>query len=242
MASELAADLRLDRARAVLALAGGLAHELGNLLAANLTALDLLAANATGEADRRLLAALEESTRQGVHAVRQLLRLARATDGEAAGCELPYLLADLQKLLAFAAPAAVVETAYPPDLWPLAADPLPVYQLLLALAAARRAAGEVRIGARNLPSDAAVAMGLAAGAAGAHAGYVAIEVYAAAGAAGAPEIEREVEPEVERLVRHLGGRAEALPEGGVRIVLAAAPPPARASLADTVAELRRETA
>ncbi len=150
---------RLDRARSVLALAGGLAHELGNLLAANLMILDLLAAGSPGEAGGRALAELSASTREAVHAVRQLLRLARAAEGELVVFQLQHLFSDLRKLAAFVFPRTPIAIDYPADLWPLAGDPLAVYQLLLGLLQTARAgaadpAGEVRIAARNLPAAA----------------------------------------------------------------------------------------
>jgi hypothetical protein len=86
------------------------------------------------EASRQVLASLDELARRLQHAGRQLHGLARGVAGEPTIFQPQYLLADLQKLARVAFPPSVtVITRYPPDLWPLAGEPLLVFQLLLAL-------------------------------------------------------------------------------------------------------------
>ncbi len=147
--------LRLGRLEAYAALAGGVTHEMSNLAASVTMAVQLLEPACAEAADREILASLDELARRIQHAGRQLHWLARGVTGEATLFQPQYLLADLQKLarVAFPLPITVV-TRYPPDLWPLAGDPLIVLQLLLAMLLEARehlpaAGGTLALVARN---------------------------------------------------------------------------------------------
>ena len=149
---------RLDRLDSLAALAGGIAHELSNLAASVSMSAQLLEPCCSQEADRLVLASLEGLARRLQHAGRQLHWLARGVEGEPTVFQPQYLLADVQKLARVAFPAAItVITRYPPDLWPLAGDPLVVFQLLLSLCLEARAhlgdAGTLVLAARNQEMD-----------------------------------------------------------------------------------------
>ncbi len=225
------AELRLDRARSVLAVAGGLAHELANLLAGISMALDGLAKSAASDADRRLLGALEESTRRATQALRQMLRLARAKEGEPILYQLQHLLGDLQRLAATAFPETPLALFYPPDLWPLAGDPLDAHQLLLGLvidlADRSGGAGELRIEARNRSYE------------GAHGPAVEVEATVSGSPAGGLGA-GEPSPATRALAERLRGRVEPLPAGGWRLLLPAVAESEPAAIAALLARLREE--
>ncbi|HXO41394.1 MAG TPA: hypothetical protein VN999_08105 [Thermoanaerobaculia bacterium] len=126
--------LRLGRLESLAALAGGISHELSNLAASVLMSAQVFEGSCQDEASRQVLASLDELARRLQHAGRQLHWLARGVAGEPTVFQPQYLLADVQKLARVAFPPSVtVITRYPPDLWPLAGEPLLVFQLLLAL-------------------------------------------------------------------------------------------------------------
>jgi signal transduction histidine kinase len=126
--------LRLGRLESLAALAGGISHELSNLAASVLMSAQILEGCCPDDPTRQVLASLDELARRLQHAGRQLHWLARGIAGEPTVFQPQYLLADLQKLARVAFPASItVITRYPPDLWPLAGEPLLVFQLLLAL-------------------------------------------------------------------------------------------------------------
>jgi signal transduction histidine kinase len=134
MSSGSGSKLRLDRLDSLAALAGGVTHELSNLAASVMMSVQLLEPSCSAADDRLVLASLEDLARRLQHAGRQLHWLARGVAGEPTVFQPQYLLADLQKLARVAFPESItVITRYPPDLWPLAGDPLVVFQLLLAL-------------------------------------------------------------------------------------------------------------
>jgi signal transduction histidine kinase len=126
--------LRLGRLESLAALAGGISHELSNLAASVLMSAQVFEGSSQDEASRQVLASLDDLARRLQHAGRQLHWLARGVAGEPTVFQPQYLLADVQKLVRVAFPPTVtVITRYPPDLWPLAGEPLLVFQLLLAL-------------------------------------------------------------------------------------------------------------
>jgi hypothetical protein len=146
--------LRLGRLESLAAVAGGVTHELSNLAASAMMSVQLLAPCCRGDADRAVLASLDELARRIQHAGRQLHWLARGVAGEPMLFQPQYLLSDLQKLAAVAFPSSVaVFTRYPPDLALLAGEPLLVFQLLLAFALEANdhlaAGGSLILAARN---------------------------------------------------------------------------------------------
>jgi signal transduction histidine kinase len=154
--------LRLGRLESLAALAGGVTHELSNLAASTMMSVQLLAPCCRDDADRSVLASLEQLGGRIQHAGRQLHWLARGVAGEPMLFQPQYLLADLQKLAAVAFPPSIaVFTRYPPDLRPLAGEPLLVFQLLLALALEARDhlpdGGSLVLAARNETVEASVA-------------------------------------------------------------------------------------
>jgi two-component system, cell cycle sensor histidine kinase and response regulator CckA len=161
------------REEAFAKLAGGLTHELTNVLSASLMLVDLLSANRHLEPrDQALLAAVGESSRRGVGLVRQLLWLARGSEEEATVFQPRHLLADVGKMVHATVPATVaVSSEIPSDLWLLRGDPFQLYRALLAFCHAAGAqlagGGKLVIGARNQWTDeiaAALRPGLALGA------------------------------------------------------------------------------
>jgi hypothetical protein len=126
--------MRLGRLESLAALAGGVTHEMNNLAASVTMSAQLLEPSCTDPSGRQVLASLHDLALRLQHAGRQLHWLARGVAGEPTLFQPQYLLADLQKLARVAFPPDVtLITRYPPDLWPLAGEPLLVFQLLLAL-------------------------------------------------------------------------------------------------------------
>jgi signal transduction histidine kinase len=146
--------LRLGRLESLAALAGGISHELSNLAASVVMAVQLLEPRCDAAEDRQILTSLDEMARGMQQAGRQLQWLARGVAGEAILFQAQYLLADLQKLLQVAFPSSIaIVTRYPPDLWLVSGDPLIVYQLLLSMCLEAREhlaeGGDLVIAARN---------------------------------------------------------------------------------------------
>jgi two-component system, cell cycle sensor histidine kinase and response regulator CckA len=99
--------LRAQRMEGIGLLAGGIAHDLNNVLAPVLLSVELMRMRHTDATDRRTLEIIESATRRGVGVVRQVLTFARGIDGERA----PLRAADLLRELAL-----MIEETFPRDI------------------------------------------------------------------------------------------------------------------------------
>ncbi len=159
------------RSDAFSALAGGLAHELNNLLSAVVMSVDLLEGVCATERDRLILGSVGESARRGVGLVRQLLWLARGEEAAEILFQPRHLLLDVERMIqATLPPRIVVASNFAPDLWLLRGDPFGFYRALLDVCLAAPTwlpgQGELKLGAHNARVDEMVAAsrpGLTAG-------------------------------------------------------------------------------
>ena len=91
--------LRAQRLESIGTLAGGIAHDLNNVLAPILMAVQLLAADESDPERREILATIEQSTQRGADMVRQVLTFARGVDATGDGLAVTDLLADVERLV-----------------------------------------------------------------------------------------------------------------------------------------------
>lgn len=155
-------DVETSRSDVVAVLAGGLAHELNNLLSANGMLIDLLAGLCTAPHDREILETVGQSTRQGTGLVRQLVWLARGTEPENSVFHPRHLLLDVERMIRSLSSARLsVTNHFSPELRPLRGDPVRVYRGFLDLCLAARpeppAPGKLALAGRNLDVDEAAA-------------------------------------------------------------------------------------
>jgi two-component system cell cycle sensor histidine kinase/response regulator CckA len=125
--------LHADRLASLAALAGGMSHEMDNVLTGMQLVLKVLEKGARSAEERQALAMLEQLAREGSEVVRQFHWFSRAVAGEATVFDLRHLVANLRSLVRAAAPATSLIASYMRDLWPVTGQPLLVYQLLLGL-------------------------------------------------------------------------------------------------------------
>lgn len=126
--------LRMQRMEGIGTLAGGMAHDLNNVLAPILMGAQLLQRETRDEETRRLLRLMEENSRRGAEMVRQVLLFARGRDGEFQRLELRPLLREMEKLVHDTFPRGITVTAYvASDLWPVRGDATQLHQVLLNL-------------------------------------------------------------------------------------------------------------
>ncbi len=151
--------LRAQRMEVVGSLAGGIAHDLNNVLAGILMAADNLQYDLAPEERQAVLDDLRTGAQRGVGIVRQVLAFARGTTAGDGTLRPAPLLRDLGKLLRHLLPRAVelrVET--PDDLWPIPGDSTQLYQVLMNLCVNARDAmpkgGTLAVSAANSVVDA----------------------------------------------------------------------------------------
>jgi PAS domain S-box-containing protein len=147
--------LRAQRMQSIGLLAGGVAHDLNNVLAPVLMALPLLRTNPTPEQRDHILDTLEKSVQRGANIVQQVLTFARGVEVQRTAVQLRHLIREVAKIAEETFPRDIdVRSSVSSELWPLMGDPTQIHQVLLNLAVNARDAmpggGQLTLAARNV--------------------------------------------------------------------------------------------
>jgi PAS domain S-box-containing protein len=150
--------LRAQRMESIGTLAGGIAHDLNNLLAPIVMGVGLLKFKAPDEASQRIIATIERSAQRGTNLVKQVLSFARGVEGARVTVHLSHLVREIQEFVQSTFPKNIVFGAtVPKDAWLVHGDPTQLNQVLLNLCVNARDAmpqgGTLRVSARNLTVD-----------------------------------------------------------------------------------------
>lgn len=151
--------LRAQRMESIGTLAGGIAHDLNNVLTPILVASQVLQAHASKD-DRGLLETIEKSAMHGAALVKQVLLFARGAEGEHTPLQVRHLVAEMEKLLRETLPRSIeIRTRFDRDLWLVKGDATQLNQVLMNLCVNARDAmpngGRIEIASRNvMPNDA----------------------------------------------------------------------------------------
>lgn len=150
--------LRAQRLESIGTLAGGIAHDLNNVLAPILLSIPLLKRNAQSERDLRRVEMLEESANRGAEMVRQVLTFARGADGQRIPLEMDHIVRDVTKLLSDTLGKHItIKMSIPEKIWSVVGDPTQIHQVLVNLCINARDAmpmgGDLFISVENLYLD-----------------------------------------------------------------------------------------
>ena len=154
--------LRAQRMQSIGTLAGGMAHDLNNVLAPIVMSIDLLKLTISDPRNQEVLAIIAGSARRGADLISQVLTFARGMDGRRVEVRAAQLIEDIEKITAdtFSKNIKIV-TEISPDLWALQGDATQLHQVLLNLCVNSRdalpAGGEITIRAKNVTLDEACA-------------------------------------------------------------------------------------
>jgi len=157
--------LRTQRMESIGTLAGGVAHDLNNVLAPILISIDLLKADSSGDPEQaRVIDAIRTSAQRGASLVRQVLTFARGFEGQKAVVDLSALLVEFESLVRETFPRNIrIISEAPAGLWRVTGDPTQLHQVLLNLAVNARDAmptgGVLSILATNHVCDEASVIG-----------------------------------------------------------------------------------
>lgn len=91
--------LRAQRLETIGALAGGIAHDLNNILVPILLGSQFLAEKLNGDESRKMLETMRASAVRGSEMIKQILAFARGVGGEPALLDVKALLAEIEKLV-----------------------------------------------------------------------------------------------------------------------------------------------
>jgi len=150
--------LRAQRLESLGTLAGGIAHDLNNILAPILMAVQLLSMKSTDADDRDILQTLETSARRGGDLVKQVLTFSRGVQGERVLLQPRHVISEVNGMLRQTLPKSihiVIDT--PSELRTIYADATQIHQILMNLCVNARDAmpqgGTLTIAARNTTLD-----------------------------------------------------------------------------------------
>ena len=126
--------IRAQRLESIGALAGGVSHDLNNILSPILMAVDLLERNATEKNTLRLLSTIRTSARRGAEMVKQILHFSRGAGGQAVAVDLPRILREVRAIVSGTFPKEIAfSIPCEPLPWIVEGDATQLYQVLLNL-------------------------------------------------------------------------------------------------------------
>lgn len=150
--------LRAQRMESIGILAGGIAHDLNNVLSPILMSLEVLKLKYIDQESQVWLKLLEASAQRGASMVKQILSFARGSEGKRVTLQPKHLLSDVVKILRETLPRSIeVRFNLPSDLYHVNADPTQLHQVLMNLCVNARDAmpvgGSITIQAQNTTID-----------------------------------------------------------------------------------------
>ncbi len=126
--------LRNQRLESLGTLAGGIAHDLNNVLAPILMAITLLKMKVTDAGGTRLLTLLEQNAERGAQLVRHVLAFGRGAEGSRVVVQPLQLAREIEQIVANTFPKNVgFKLKCEKDPWTFTGDPTQIHQVLLNL-------------------------------------------------------------------------------------------------------------
>lgn len=126
--------LRAQRLESIGTLASGVAHDLNNVLAPIMMAIEMLKDNSRDPMSLSILETLESSAHRGADIVRQVLSFGRGAEGERSEVQLRHLVSDIERIVRDTFPKDIrLRVAIDSEPWVVIGDPTHLYQMLLNL-------------------------------------------------------------------------------------------------------------
>ncbi len=149
--------LRSQRMEGIGTLAGGIAHDLNNVLAPILMAIEVLGRKVTDPHGQRMLSILDTSARRGADLVKQVLTFARGASGPAGLLDPAHIIREMERMARETFPKSIeVHAEVPRDLWQVLGQATPLQQVLMNLCVNARdampAGGTLTLRAWNAPA------------------------------------------------------------------------------------------
>ncbi|WP_193196819.1 PAS domain S-box protein [Nostoc sp. MG11] len=151
-----AQSFRTQRLESLGTLAGGIAHDLNNILTPILAAAQLVQGRFAQDEERsgQLLALVESNAKRGAALVKQVLSFARGFKGEHTILQPKHLISEITQIAQQTFPKSIeFSTDIPEDLWTISGDITQLHQVLMNLVVNARDAmpdgGNIKISAQN---------------------------------------------------------------------------------------------
>ena len=149
---------RAQRMESIGTLAGGIAHDLNNILSPIIMGVDMLRLSDHDDETLRWLGIIKENAERGAELVKQVLTFARGMTGERIPVQLKHIIKDMVAVLNETMPKSIsVKYNIDPELWTIRADPTQIHQVLMNVCINARDAmpsgGTLTIKAANVEVD-----------------------------------------------------------------------------------------
>jgi two-component system cell cycle sensor histidine kinase/response regulator CckA len=126
--------LRAQRMESIGTLAGGIAHDLNNILSPILMSVEMLQLKTEDAETSRWLDVIRENSERGAALVKQVLTFARGMKGDRVSVQVKHIVKDLVKVLEETLPKSItVKHNIGSELRVISADPTQVHQVLMNL-------------------------------------------------------------------------------------------------------------
>ncbi len=150
--------LRSQRLESIGTLAGGIAHDLNNVLAPILMSVQLLQMKFPDPQHQQILKTLENNAKRGANLVRQVLSFARGIEGKRTIVQVRLLISEIEQIVTETFPKSITcYTEIPQNLWNVSGDITQLHQVLMNLVVNARDAmpdgGTLSICVENLEID-----------------------------------------------------------------------------------------
>lgn len=152
--------LRTQRMESIGTLAGGIAHDLNNILTPILSSAQLLMMRAIPDEQKQyqLLETIQASARRGAALIKQVLSFARGVEGKRTALQTRHLIAEIRQIAQETFPKSIeISINIAPDLWLVSGDATQLHQVLMNLCVNARDAmpegGILNLTATNLQVD-----------------------------------------------------------------------------------------
>src|SRR5271157_3629623 len=149
---------RAQRIESIGTLAGGMAHDLNNILTPILLSVEIIKEKLPCIENRDLIEMLEKNIKRGADLVQKVLSFARGVEGERRPIQLTRIINDLTKTIGETFPRSInISKKINPDLWQISGDATQCHQVLMNLCVNARDAmprgGTLTISAENFIVD-----------------------------------------------------------------------------------------
>jgi len=150
--------LRAQRLEGIGTLAGGIAHDLNNVLGPILLSLEVMRKKVQDPGLLRMIDTIEASGKRGADLIKQVLSFARGLHGEHVTVQVRHLVGEVESIMKETFPKSIaVATKAPNNLWPVSGDATQLHQVLMNLCVNARDAmpdgGRLELKCENVELD-----------------------------------------------------------------------------------------
>jgi PAS domain S-box-containing protein len=126
--------LRAQRMESIGTLAGGIAHDLNNVLTPIMLSLQILNEKLKDEQSQKLLTILEQNSQRGADLIKQVLSFARGVEGERNPLQAKHIITEIEKVAKETFPRnSEIKTDIQKDLFTIQGDATQLHQVIMNL-------------------------------------------------------------------------------------------------------------